>query len=51
MSQQSKKPTSPDFASEEEELVYWDEHDITALDEGPADDLILQLKSQPKRIW
>jgi predicted DNA binding CopG/RHH family protein len=48
MSQQVKKPTLPDFASEEEELVYWDEHDITEFDDGLADDFILKLKTKPK---
>jgi predicted DNA binding CopG/RHH family protein len=48
VSQQSKKPI-PDFTSEQEELDYWDEHDITEFDDGTADDLSLQLKATPKR--
>jgi len=43
MSIPKEKRTTPDFTSEDEELAYWDEHDITEFNDGPADDLILQL--------
>ncbi len=38
----------PKFASEEEELRFWDEHDPFDYVEGPAD-VIVRLKRQPKR--
>ena len=35
--------------SEEDELRFWDEHDPTEFDEGPAD-LIVQLRRRPKKV-
>lgn len=34
----------PHFASEEEELEFWDTHDIADYDDGPADDIIWDLR-------
>jgi predicted DNA binding CopG/RHH family protein len=39
---------SPDFASEEEEMRFWDEHDPSDSIEGPAD-LIIRLEKHKKR--
>jgi len=38
----------PHFASEEEELRFWDEHDPFDYVEGPAD-VVVRLKRRPKR--
>jgi predicted DNA binding CopG/RHH family protein len=38
----------PDFASEEEEIRFWDEHDPSDYVEGPAD-VIIRLKKHKKR--
>jgi len=35
--------------SEEDELRFWDEHDPTEFDEGPAD-IIVRLKRQPRKV-
>jgi hypothetical protein len=45
----TKQPrTIPDFRSEEEELRFWDQHDPSDFDDGPAD-VIVRLKRRPKR--
>jgi hypothetical protein len=43
----AKQPRAiPDFRSEGEELRFWDQHDPTEFDAGPAD-IIVQLKRRP----
>lgn len=39
----------PDFASEEEELRFWDEHDPSDYVEGPSD-VIVRLKERKRRM-
>ncbi len=44
----------PDFASEEDELRFWETHDARDFDAGPADDIVLAIKPSPKRrvtLW
>ncbi len=44
----------PDFASEEEELEFWETHDPRDFDGGPADDIVLAIKPPPKKritLW
>ena len=38
----------PDFASEEEEIRFWDEHDPSDYIEGPGD-LIIRLRRRPPK--
>ncbi len=39
----------PDFKSEEEELEFWDTHRIEDYDDGPADDIIWDIKPEKKK--
>ena len=40
----------PAFVSEDEELAFWDEHDPEEFDDGPADDVIWDLRRpEPKQ--
>jgi predicted DNA binding CopG/RHH family protein len=40
----AKPKTIPHFASEAEELEFWDTHDIEDYDAGPADDIVWDLR-------
>ena len=33
----------PKFKSEEEELAFWDEHDVNEFDAGPAEEIVWEL--------
>ena len=44
----SKPKVVPKFASEEEELRFWDEHDPSDYAAGPAD-IVIRLKREKKR--
>ncbi len=46
---QLKRKEIPDFQGEDEELTFWDTHDVEDFIEGPADDVTLSLKPRPKR--
>ncbi len=46
---QIKKKEIPDFQNEDEELTFWDTHDIKDFIEGPAEDVVLALKPRRKR--
>ena len=48
MPPRKKKPVIPRFRSEEEELRFWDTHDWEDYDDGPAPEIILDLKPTPK---
>lgn len=39
----------PDFATEEEELEFWDTHRIQDYDDGPATDIILDIRPRRRR--
>lgn len=34
----------PHFATEDEELAFWEEHDPAEFDDGPADDIVLEFR-------
>ena len=42
-------PVIPSFNTEEEELAWWDEHYQEDFDDGPADDIILDVKPERKK--
>ena len=44
-----KKKLVPDFASEQEELAFWEKHDLEEFDHEAADDIILAIKPEPKK--
>lgn len=46
---QRKRKEIPDFHSEDEELNFWDTHDIEDFIEGPAEEIALALKPRKKR--
>ena len=48
MEAKRKPKPLPDFASEEEEMRFWDEHDPSDYIKGPAG-IIIRLKKPPKR--
>ena len=37
----------PKFKSEEEELAFWDEHDVAEFDAGPAEEIVWDLAPSP----
>ena len=39
----------PDFKTEEEELAFWDTHRIQDYDDGPADDIIWDIRPRRKK--
>ena len=39
----------PNFKSEEEELEFWRTHKAEDYDDGPADDIVWDLRPQPKK--
>ncbi len=39
----------PAFKSQDEELAFWDQHDPEEFDMGPAEDLILDFRPEPKK--
>ena len=44
-----KEKTIADFETEEEEIAFWDTHRIEDYDDGPADDIIWDIKSEKKK--
>jgi predicted DNA binding CopG/RHH family protein len=40
----------PKFKSEAEELAFWDEHDVSEFDAGPAEEIIWELAPEKKRM-
>jgi predicted DNA binding CopG/RHH family protein len=48
MPPRKKKLVIPRFRSEQEELRFWDTHDWEDYDDGPATEIILDLKPTPK---
>ena len=43
-----RKKSIPDFKTEEEELIFWDTHRIQDYDDGPADDIIWDIRPRRK---
>ena len=43
------KKMIPEFKSEEEEMAFWDEHDLEEFGWESADDIILAIKPEPKK--
>jgi predicted DNA binding CopG/RHH family protein len=39
----------PDFKSEDEELAFWETHDPEDFDLGPAEDIFLDIRPEPKK--
>jgi predicted DNA binding CopG/RHH family protein len=44
-----RRPRTATANSEDAELRFWDEHDPTEFDEGPAD-VVVRLKRRPKKV-
>jgi predicted HicB family RNase H-like nuclease len=44
-----KRPVIPKFSSEEEERAFWEQVDVDEFLEGPADDIVLELKRRGRK--
>ena len=44
-----KRPVIPKFSSEEEERAFWEQVDIDEFLEGPANDIVLELRRRGRK--
>jgi len=44
-----RRPVIPKFSSEEEERAFWEQVDVDEFLEGPADDIVLELKRRGRK--
>ena len=47
--ERTAKKLIPHFESEEEEIEFWDEHNLEEFDWEPADDIVLAIKPERKQ--
>ena len=44
-----RKKSIPEFASEDKELAFWDEHDLEEFEHESAEDILLSVRPEPMK--